>query len=277
MIRLQKNTLPVLCVLAACSSSTGEKDFFASQDTGQASGNPNEGDLFGEEVLSPRDKISEISVSDQVLYYSTQYAPSVYALDLDSMQSEKVTWDWRGLTGFTADSGRFYGSFTDSSVEGWVSELIPPKTEEEWASKGSDGTLFREPVGPVVHLGKLAVVERKTGDAWLLEGPGGGAFRIESVSGAETLLVHEEELLFGGPSGVFSPAGRLDERAALGLASHGQEIWGTHPDHGLYHVGGAGWSLPELARPGSVALLKSKIWVVDEVSGSLWSFDIPDQ
>lgn len=277
MIRLQKNLLSVLCLWTACSPSSEEKDFLSSQDTGQMAGNPNGGELFGEEILSPRDKVSEIAASGQVLYYSTQYDPSVYALDLDNMQSEKVTWGWRGLTGFTAHSGRFYGSFTDSSVEGWVSELIPPKTEEEWASKGSDGTLFREPAGPVVYRGKLAVVERKTGDAWLLEGPGGGSFRIENVSAADTLLVHENELLYGGPEGVFSSEGRLDKRAALGLTSHGEEIWGTHPDHGLFEVGGAAWGLPELARPGSVVFLNAKVWVVDDVAGSLWAFDIPSQ
>ena len=266
-------------VLHGCSSKDSGGGGFGGgggSDTGGADSSTEDG-LTGSEVLSPRDNAADIVLDQGVLYYSTQYDPAIYSWDPVGGDEDKISWDWRDLEAFTVHSGLLYGSFSDSGIEGWVSLLTPPKDEEELASKAADGTLFRRPGDLVILDGKAIVVDEKLGILWSVATSNGQVQRVAEAEGLLAVTVHQGDWVASGNEGVFGPNGTLDERSANALFSHEGELWGTHIEHGLFQVGGDSWVLNGPARPGPLVVQDTQVFVVDEVGGGIWAFELPAQ
>lgn len=274
-----------ICLLAffglACGSSdSGKSGFLEGGDEGGDTSASDSGrfvGLQGVEVLSPRDNAGHLTVASGQFYYSTQYDPAVYTWNPETGDEEKVTWDWRDLEAFAVSDGRIFGSFSDSGIEGWVSELLPPKDEEELASQGSDGRLFRRPSDLVVTEQRIWVVDEKLELVWEIDRGSGSAAELVGVSGVLAVVQHQGRWVVGGESGVQDATGLLDQRKATALYSTGNQIWAVNVDDGIYKVGGDSWALQGPARPGPFIVQDELAYVVDEVGGGIWAFELPTE
>lgn len=277
MVALRHPFILTVFIAAGCSSSKSDDGGFGGgPDTGGSDSGSFSG-LQGEEVLSPRDNASDLAADGGSLFYSTQYDPAVFRWDPNSGEEEKITWDWRDLEAFAVSGSRFFGSFSDSGVEGWVSELLPPKDEEELASMGSDGTLFRRP-GDLVFTGEgIWVVDEKLGVVWEIPTGSGSAEVLVEASGVLAVVRHKGDWVIGGEEGVRDSTGLLDSRKATALFSHEEQVWGVNVEDGLFEVGGRSWGLQGPARPGPFVFYEDRMYAVDEVGGGIWSFGMPFQ
>jgi hypothetical protein len=271
-------TVLALCLGFACSSTSEKDRGFGRTDTDTGAGQEDSGldGIQGEKLHSPRDKAQDLVLDGEQLYYSTQYDPAIVRWDPDSGEVENVAWDLRDLQAIAVVDGLFFGSFSDSGVEGWVSEISPPKNQIEWASQGSDGTLFRRPSDLLSLNGALYMVDQKINVLWKLSGEGGSVQALASAESMLCLTAVDGELLLGGEDGVFDLGGsQIDNRPALALANRGGRAFGVHPNEGLFEVGGEGqWSLLGPARPGPFTWKDGELFVVDEVAGAIWRFEL---
>jgi hypothetical protein len=279
-MRLYFSTISSLCLLGACASGTDKASDFGTTPTDTGSGETGEtGDpstaLEGEVVLSPRDNVSDLVIDGDVLYYSTEYDPAVYLWNPDSGAEEKVAWDYRDLEAFTVAEGRYWGSFSDTGIEGWVSEILPPKEQEEWAAKGSDGTLFRRPGDIAVLNGGVVLVDTKLNVVWKAESDGSASVVAEGES-VLCLAIVDGQLIYGGDAGVFSESGDLiDARSVFALGEVEGKAFGIHPEHGFFPIGeNKSWELAGPPRPGPFVWRNNYLYSVDEVGGAIWRFSL---
>jgi hypothetical protein len=272
-------TMSAFCLLQACASDPKGTDGFLPGD-GDSGGEDTgvvDNVTYGEIVLSPRDKAKDLVLDGENLFYSTQYDPAIVAWDIAAGTEENVAWDYRDLEAFTVSDGRFWGSFSDSGIEGWVSEILPPKSETEWAYQATDGTLFRRPADLIFHQNHLYVVDLKASQVWKVS-EANGAESVAEADGLLCLAVADGEVFFGGEAGVFSLNGTLvDERPVLALGLKGGELYGIHPTSGFFAIGtNKQWELAGPPRPGSFVWYNESLYAVDEVGGSIWRFDFTD-
>ena len=271
---------PCFCLVLlsmACEGSDQAGNGFVGGSGDGADSGASEAVLTGTELMAPRDKASDLAVSDGVLYYSTQFDPAVAQWNPETGEEEKITWDWRDLEAFSVFNGRFFGSFSDSGVEGWVSELLPPKDEREVASQDVNGTLFRRPADLVVSENTIWAVDEKVGVVWEIERSTGQADVLVESEGLLAVAEHRGAWVTGGEGGVQDATGRLDERKATALYSQGDTLWAVNIEDGLFEVGGRSWTLSGPARPGPFVVLNKSIYTVDEVGGGIWVFEMPVQ
>jgi hypothetical protein len=271
--------MSALGFLQACASDNSDTDGFVPSggDSGAVDTGAQSDVIPGEIVLSPRDKANNLVLDDGALFYSTQYDPAIVAWDIAAETEENVAWDYRDLEAFTVVDGRIWGGFSDSGIEGWVSEILPPKSETEWAYQATDGTLFRHPVDLAFHKDHLYVADLKANQVWKVS-EGGGA---ESAAGAEGVLclaVAGGEVFYGGEGGVFTLSGaQVDERPVLAMGLRGENLYGIHPKSGFFEIGtNKQWDLSGPPRPGSFVWHDNGLYSVDEVGGAIWRFNIPD-
>lgn len=271
------NTIGWICLLSSCGGGGDKSSDFGlgGIDTGPGATDTGAVGVQGQLVLSPRDKASDLVVDGDTLYYSTQYDPAVFSWDPDSGVEEKIAWDYRDLTAIAVSSGRFWGSFSDSGVEGWVSEIQPPKGQDEWASQGVDGTLFRRPGDLIVFQSGLALVDTKLNAVWKIDDQG-QATQVAVDESILCLTVVGGQLIYGGEAGVFSLAGeQLDARPVFALGVIDGKAFGIHSTDGFFPVGeNKSWNLMGPPRPGAFAFHQGGLFSVDEVGGAIWRFDL---
>ena len=81
-MRLYFSTFSWLRLLGACAPGTDKSSDYGSVPTDTGSGDTDTGEpstaLQGEVVLSPRDKVSDLVIDGDILYYSTQYDPAIF-------------------------------------------------------------------------------------------------------------------------------------------------------------------------------------------------------
>ena len=265
-----------LCLLVGCSSAENKDVGFGTtpEDTGSETFDTGPDGLVGEEVHSPRDKANDILWDGDSLYYSTEYDPAIVLWDPQTDSVENVAWDFRDLEAFTVRDGSFFGSFSDSGIEGWVSEILPPKGEDEWASQATDGTLFRRPNDLILENETLYVVDNKVNVLWELAGKGGSVKAIASTDSLLCVTASSGELLMGGEEGIYALDGSLvDSRPALALGERDGQAYAIHPSEGLFEVGGeAQWALNGPPRPGQFVWRNDTLYVIDEVGGGIWRY-----
>jgi hypothetical protein len=271
------NTIGCICLLWSCGGGGDKSTDFGtgSDDTGESGTDTALAGVQGQVVLSPRDKALDLVVDADTLYYSTQYDPAVFSWDPASGVEEKIAWDYRDLTAFTVSGGRFWGSFSDSGIEGWVSEIQPPKGEEEWASQGVNGTLFRRPGDLAFFQGGLVFVDTKLNVVWKVDDQG-QATQIAENQSILCLAVVAGDLIYGGEGGVFTQAGEeLDARSVFALGVIEGKAFGIHSTDGFFPVGeNKSWKLLGPPRPGAFAFYQGALFSVDEVGGAIWRFDL---
>jgi len=278
-MRLYFSTFSWLCLLGACAPGTDKSSDYGSVPTDTGSGDTDTGEpstaLQGEVVLSPRDKVSDLVIDGDILYYSTQYDPAIFIWNPETGEEEKLAWDYRDLAAFTVADGRYWGSFSDSGIEGWVSEILPPKKQDEWASQGGDGTLFRRPGDVVVSEGALVFVDTKLNRVWKAQSDGSASVVAEEEN-ILCLANVEGQLFYGGDAGVFSESGELlDARAVFALGEVGGKAYGIHSEHGFFPIGeNKSWELAGPPRPGQFVWHNQFLYSVDEVGGAIWRFSL---
>ena len=215
--------------------------------------------------------------SDYTLLISADASGKLYRWDgLELAEEQGFYSDIQAI--MVHDEKLFYTT-TDNGVTGALHE----DGQEPLITQSSEGTLLRWPVDLIsLDDDTLLLADYNAG---LLFGYEDGGISQTFEAGSQTpqaLANINDNIYIGGEDGVWlkedlqSTATLIDERPANGLVVHQGIVYAANAQDGIFVVEGISHPLPsDIGRPSTLLIQENMLYVIDQVSRSIWTTEIP--
>lgn len=216
--------------------------------------------------------------SDGTLLISADASGKLYRWD--GFELTEVAGFYNDIQAVLVHNETLYYTTTEDGVTG----SLEMDGQGPLITQADDGTLLRWPVDLIsLDDGTVLIADYMARRIFSYEVDGVARTFEAGTQTPQALVSIDDSIYIGGEDGIWykenldAEPNQIDDRSANGLIVHNGLVYASNSQDGIFVVEGIAYSLPnDIGRPSTLLVNENMLYVIDQVSRSIWTADVPN-